>query len=49
MFRAEGVARGSGPGVGEEMGSPFVQLLGYVVLVAILLAAGFGALGTGGF
>ena len=30
------------------MGSPFVQLIGYVVLVDILLATGFGALGTVG-
>lgn len=30
------------------MGSPFVQLIGYAVLVAILLATGFGALGAAG-
>ncbi len=30
------------------MDSPLVQLIGYVVLVAIVLATGFGALGAAG-
>ena len=30
------------------MSQSFVQLIGYVVLAAIILATGFGAIGAGG-
>jgi len=44
MLRRSGNRAGSG-----GMNQPLVQTIGFVVLVAILLATGFGALGAGAF